>query len=109
MLKNFITLLNCLILSTWSLAMGFLSLLSIGTIEDHERLVREPFRAFLLRFSVVGLVGLFGILILIFFNFLLNRSLLKNSQPVNLKKYFITSFVITLSICLAGTLLFILN
>ena len=107
MFKSLITVFNWISVITWATVIGFLSLFSLGSMEDHKALVKEPVNAFLLRFLLVGLVGLFGIAILTAINYILNKFLPDSTYKVNLKKLFVINLIIITAVSLVGTLVFI--
>ena len=94
----------------WAAVIGLLSFgFFLGSREDKQKLVEEPFLSFLGRFAVAGLVGILGIGVIVLLNFLLNSTELDKNPKTNLKALFVNSVLIVLAACFVGTLLFLLT
>lgn len=94
----------------WAAVIGLLSFgFFLGSREDKQKLVEEPFLSFLGRFAVAGLVGILGIGVIVLLNFLLNSTELDKNPKTNLKALFVNSVLNVLAACFVGTLLFLLT
>ena len=110
MLKNFVKALNWILTIVWSAILGLLSFgFFLGSREDKQKLVEEPFLSFLGRFAVAGLIGVLGIGVFVLLNFFLNRTVLDENHKTNIKALFANSILVVLAACFIGSLLFILT
>jgi uncharacterized BrkB/YihY/UPF0761 family membrane protein len=109
MVKNLLTVLNCLLIFAGALGVGFVSLISLLSKEQHKEFVKEPIKAFLIRFTIAGVVGLLGTCAILLFNFITNYLFLDNHQKINLKKLFVLCIIITIVISGAGSLIFVID
>ncbi|PXY44817.1 hypothetical protein [Flavobacterium hydrophilum] len=87
---------------------GFISVFWIGSYEQKMKLVDELPLSFIYRFLELSAIGAIGIGMLLLFNYLIDKLILKDVNVSKLIKLGIRSFVPVVLIALLGTILFFL-
>ena len=101
-----VKILNAIIIIVLSFVLAFLCLaLYLGTKEQHQELISELPKSFLVRFGSFWLVGLFSIGLLTLINWGSNK-IFNTKRPINLKKLFLLGMVSITLACVLGCVLF---
>lgn len=87
---------------------GFFSVFWIGSYEQKLKLVDELPISFIYRFLGLSAIGAIAIVMLLLFNYLVDKLILKDVNVSELRKLAIRNFVPVVLVALFGTILFFL-
>lgn len=86
---------------------GFLSMaFYLGSIENKEELLKQLPLSYFYRFSAFSFLGILGMSLLVFLNFLINKTIKNENKKTNLKELTKFGILITVIFCLIGTCVF---